>query len=526
MSTTQNTARQHVVILGGGSSGWMTAASLARFLSPQLYAITLVESELIGTVGVGEATLPHLRSFNQLLGIDENEFMRETGATYKLAIQFPGWGKQQNSYFHPFGLSGHDINGIDFYQYWLRLYQQGKALPFDQYSIAVHAAKQKKFCYPSDNPQDICADYGYAFHLDATLYARYLRNFAQQRGVSRIEGKVADVRRHTEDSGRAKQGDIACLVMQSDQQIAGDLFIDCSGFAGVLIEQSLKTGYENWAHWLPCDRAIAVPTESIKNPPPYTRAAAKSAGWQWRIPLQHRTGNGIVYCSSYLDDRQAEEILLRDIEEKPTAGLNKLRFTTGKRKATWQANCIAIGLSAGFLEPLESTSLYLVQIAIQKLLEHFPSNTISGVERDSYNRQMDNEYLRVRDFIILHYKVNSRDDSDFWRYCQNMPIPDSLASQMDLFEEGGRMSEYRQGLFLPASWQAVYFGQGLLPKRYDGRVDIAPLASLEQHFSGLHQQLLNAVNSMPPHVDSIELTKKVAPSLYPAAPKSLYGINA
>ncbi|MEP7703925.1 tryptophan halogenase family protein [Paraglaciecola sp. 25GB23A] len=526
MSTTQNKTRQQVVILGGGSSGWMTAASLARFLCPHHYCITLIESELIGTVGVGEATLPHLRSFNQLLGIDENEFMRETGATYKLAIQFPGWGAKENSYFHPFGLSGQDINGIDFHQYWLRLRQHGKALPFDQYSIAVQAAKQQKFSYPSDNPQDLRADYGYAFHLDATLYAQYLRKYAEQRGVQRIEGKVAEVRRHEHETLDAKRGDIACLVMESGQIIGGDLFIDCSGFAGVLIEQNLKTGYENWTHWLPCDRAIAVPTERIENPPPYTRAAAKSAGWQWRIPLQHRTGNGIVYCSGYLNDQQAQDILLKDIEEPPTAGLNKLRFTTGKRKATWQYNCVAIGLSAGFLEPLESTSLYLVQIAIQKLLEHFPSRTIGDVERDSYNRQMDNEYLRVRDFIILHYKVNQRQDSDFWRYCQNMAVPDSLAAQMELFKEGARISEYRQGLFLPASWLAVYLGQGMLPKRYDGRVDLAPLDSLENYLANFHQQLVNAVNLMPLHSNSIKLTKQMAPSLYPAAPRSLYGINA
>jgi tryptophan 7-halogenase len=526
MSTPHNKARQQIVILGGGSSGWMTAASLARFLCQQQYQITLIESELIGTVGVGEATLPHLRSFNQLLGIDENEFMRETGATYKLAIQFPGWGHETNSYFHPFGLSGHDINGIDFHQYWLRLRQQNKALPYDHYSIAVQAAKNLKFSYPSGNPQDIRADYGYAFHLDATLYARYLRNYAEQRGVVRIEGKVANVQRHEQDNTSSKSGDIACLVMESGQQITGDLFIDCSGFAGVLIEQTLQTGYENWTHWLPCDRAIAVPTERIENPPPYTRAAAKSAGWQWRIPLQHRTGNGIVYCSSYLEQQQAEDILLRDIEGHPTADLNKLRFTTGKRKATWQRNCVAIGLSAGFLEPLESTSLYLVQIAIQKLLEHFPTSVISDIERDSYNRQMDNEYLRVRDFIILHYKVNRRQDSDFWRYCQNMAIPDSLATQMELFKEGGRICEYRQGLFLPASWLAVYFGQGLLPARYDGRVDLAPLESLERHVSNFHQQLMQVVNDMPAHANSIELTKQMAPGLYPAAPRSLYGINA
>lgn len=518
--------RQRIVILGGGSSGWMTAASLSCFLNPQQYHLTLIESELIGTVGVGEATLPHLRSFNQLLGIDENEFMRKTGATYKLAIQFPGWGQKDNSYFHPFGLSGHDIQGIDFHHYWLHLKQQGKALPFDHYSIAVEAAKQQKFAYPSNRESDIQADYGYAFHLDATLYAKYLRDYAEKRGVSRIEGKVVGVTLHQATTPNQQCGDIASLLLASGQVIEGDLFIDCSGFRGVLIEQCLKTGYDNWTHWLPCDRAIAVPTERIDHPPPFTRAAAKSAGWQWRIPLQHRTGNGIVYCSAYLDDSQAETLLLQDIEEPTTAGLNKLRFTTGKRKATWQRNCVAIGLSAGFLEPLESTSLYLVQIAIQKLLEHFPTTQINAIERDNYNRQMDNEYLRVRDFIILHYKANQRDDSEFWLGCQHMQVPDSLAEQMDLFRQTGRLSAYRQGLFLPASWLAVYLGQGIVPAQYDVRVEKLPLAALEKHLKQYRQAIQQAVSQMPSHSHSIVKSQSMAQGAYPAAPQSLYGINA
>jgi tryptophan 7-halogenase len=518
--------QQRIVVLGGGSAGWMTAASLAKFLNPKQFKITLVESELIGTVGVGEATLPHLRSFNQLLGIDENEFMRETGATYKLAIQFPGWGEEGRSYFHPFGLSGHDICGIDFHQYWLHLNQLGKAEPFENYSIAVNAAKQQKFQYPSNNPNDINADYGYAFHLDATLYARYLRRFAEQRGVSRIEGKVVEVCLHQQSSALHQVGDIASLRLDSGQHLDGDLFIDCSGFIGVMIEQALHTGYEDWTHWLPCDRAIAVPTERCATPPPYTRAAAKSAGWQWRIPLQHRTGNGIVYCSAYMDDEQAETILLRDIEENPTAGLNKLRFTTGKRHKSWQRNCVAIGLSAGFLEPLESTSLYLIQIAIQKLLEHFPAKGISAVERDSYNRHMDTEYLRVRDFIIMHYKVNRRQDSEFWRYCQHMAVPDSLAAQMALFSEGGRISEYRQGLFLPASWLAVYLGQGLVPKHYDQRVTKLPTEQLHRHFEHYVADIKAAVDKMPSHVSSIAASQSRQRVDYPAAPRSLYGINA
>lgn len=519
-------SRQKIVILGGGSAGWMTAASFARFLNSSQFSITLIESELIGTVGVGEATLPHLRSFNELLGIDENEFMRETGATYKLGIQFPGWGQKDNSYFHPFGLSGQDISGIDFHHYWLKLAKQGKAQPFDHYSIAVEAARQEKFQYPSADLNHISSDYGYAFHLDATLYAQYLRQFAEQAGINRIEGKVQQVTLHQHSGGTAKAGDIASLTLESGQVIEGDLFIDCSGFRGVLIEQALQSGYEDWTHWLPCDRAIAVPTQKIDNPPPYTRAAAKSAGWQWRVPLQHRTGNGIVYCSSYMTDQEAEQILMSDIEEQPTSSVNQLSFTTGKRIQTWKRNCIAIGLSAGFLEPLESTSLYLIQIAIQKLLEFFPTKSVDDVERDCYNRQMDNEYLRVRDFIILHYKVNQRQDSEFWRYCQNMSVPDSLAEQMALFNEGARIIEYRQGLFLPASWLAVYLGQGVVPQNYDRRVDSISTEQLAVHFQTYRQTILDTVANMPSHASSIVETSKLQSGRYPAAPQSLYGINA
>ena len=519
-------ARQHIVILGGGTAGWMTAASLARFLNSQQFQITLIESELIGTVGVGEATIPQIRSFNQQLGIDENEFMRATGATYKLAIKFSGWGEKNRSYFHPFGFSGHDINGIDFHHFWLRLAKEGKALPFDHYSIGVEIARQQKFAYPSDSPEDLLANYGYAFHLDATLYAQYLRKFSEKRHVMRIEGKVEQVKLHQQDNESNLAGDIASVLLDSGQQIDGDLFIDCSGFRGVLIEQALQTGYEDWSHWLPCDRAIAVPTEKLENPPPYTRASAKSAGWQWRIPLQHRTGNGIVYCSTYMGDQQAADMLLQDLEEAPTADLNKLCFSTGKRHRTWNRNCVAIGLSAGFLEPLESTSLYLIQIAIQKLLEHFPSKKIGNVERDSYNRQLDNEYLRVRDFIILHYKVNNKQDSDFWRYCQSMEVPQSLAEQMALFKEGGRISEYRQGLFLPASWLAVYLGQGFVPNNYDSRVNSIPLDDLQKYFEEFRNQLCQVVKILPRHTQSIAETAKLQPGRYPGAPLSLYGINA
>ncbi|WP_438862957.1 tryptophan halogenase family protein [Neptunicella sp.] len=509
-----------VVIVGGGSAGWMTAAGLACFLPTQQFEIIQIESSMIGTVGVGEATIPHIRQFNQMLGIDENEFMRATGATYKLAIQFEGWGTPQSCYMHPFGRSGHDINGINFHHFWLHLQQQGNIPEFDQFSIAVVAALKHKFQYQQQDKNPLLADYSYAFHLDATLYAQYLKSYSLKRGVMAIEGKVNQVNLAPES------GDIQSVQLESGQIICGDLFIDCSGFRGVLIEQALKTGYQDWTHWLPCDKALAVASQKAINPPPYTRSAAKKVGWQWRVPVQHRTGNGLVFCSEYLSDDEAHTILLDGLEEPALAEPRMLRFTTGKRNQSWHKNCVAIGLSAGFLEPLESTSLYLTQIAIQKLIEYFPVDQACEVERNAFNQHLDTEYERVRDFLILHYKLNQREDSEFWRYCQNMPIPDSLQQQMTLFKQSAHISLYRQGLFMPASWLSVYLGQGWLPQQYDPRVLAYPTDKLQRYVRQLAEQIDKTAQGMQSHNVAIEQTRRTEFNGYPKAPLSLYGGRA
>ncbi|WP_158972039.1 tryptophan halogenase family protein [Paraglaciecola sp. L3A3] len=511
--------KKKIVIVGGGSAGWMTAAGLSQFLPKMQFEITQIESNMIGTVGVGEATIPHIRQFNQMLGIDENEFMRATGATYKLAIQFTGWGSKDSSYMHPFGHSGHDINGINFHHYWLHLQQQQglKLAEFDQYSIAVVAAQKKKFQYQQQNQNALLDDYSYAFHLDATLYAKYLKSYSIKRGVRTIEGKVTVVNL-ADDSG-----DIQSVQLESGQKIEGDLFIDCSGFRGLLIEEALKTGYQDWTHWLPCNKALAVASEKTIDPPPYTRSAAKKVGWQWRVPVQHRTGNGLVFCGDYLSDDEAHAILLDGLEEPALSDPRLLRFTTGKRNKSWSKNCIAIGLSAGFLEPLESTSLYLTQIAIQKLIEFFPADKINDVERNAFNRHLDTEYERVRDFLILHYKLNRRNDSEFWRYCQNMPIPDSLQQQMTLFQHSAHISTYRQGLFMPASWLAVYLGQDSLPLHYDPRVLTYPVEKLQYYLNKMAEQVSQTASEMQNHNIAIQNIQRIGFSAYPNAALSLYG---
>jgi len=506
-----------IVILGGGSAGWMTAAALSRYLPSDTYSIELVESDEIGTVGVGEATLPHLRQFNEMLGVDENEFMRVTGATYKLAVRYTGWGSETADYLHPFGFCGRELSGIEFHHYWLRLRERGMVGSFQDYSLAVEIARQRKFDYPSGDFSSIGSDYGYAFHLDATLYARFLRNYALEQGVQRTEGKVEQAR--TSES----TGQVVSLHLNSGKVVEGDFFIDCSGFRGVLIEQALATGYEDWSHWLPCDRALAVPTEKMAEPPPYTRAAAQKVGWQWRIPLQHRTGNGYVYCSHYIDDQEAERVVTGNLGEPATDEVRLLRFVTGKRKASWNRNVVAIGLSAGFLEPLESTSIYLIQAAIQKLLEYFPADAHYDIERQVFNEQMDLEYERIRDFLVLHYNATERTDSKFWNYCRTMSVPHSLYEKQKIFEETARVVLYRKGLFMPASWLAVYLGQGVVPKRYDLRADTAPLESVDRYCRSFRKEVKTFAGQMQTHRQAIENTRSSGRVVYPRASFSLYG---
>ncbi|HEX5160558.1 MAG TPA: tryptophan halogenase family protein [Steroidobacteraceae bacterium] len=484
-------------MVGGGTAGWMAAASLARFLRPDQCSIRLVESAEIGIVGVGEATVPHIRFFNQTLGLDEADFMRKTNATFKLGIEFVNWARIGDSYIHPFGDYGRPFRGVKFHHAWNRLRLAGDPDPIDDYSLPIEAAKNARFAPPPTDPKSPLAGFGYAFQFDATLFAPYLRAWAEQRGVRRTEGRVVDV------GLRGTDGFIESLTLASGEKIEGDLFIDCSGFFGLLTEKSLHTGYEDWTHWLPCDRAVAVPCESHGPLLPYTRATAHAAGWQWRIPLQNRTGNGHVYSSKFLSDDEAAATLLRNLDGKALAEPRVLKFVTGRRKKTWNRNCVAVGLSGGFVEPLESTSIYLIQAAITHLIELFPDRNFDSVNLDEYNRVMDLEFERVRDFIVLHYHATGRDDSPLWNYVRNMPIPDSLAYKLELFRERGVVVNYRVGLFYEPSWVAVYVGQRILPKRFDPLLDDTPLDDLRRHLGALRSAVQAAAKAMPTQADFI-----------------------
>jgi tryptophan halogenase len=490
-------AIRRIVIVGGGTAGWMTAAALAAKLAGLPIAIRLVESAEIGTVGVGEATVPHIRHFNAALGLDEADFMRKTQATYKLGIEFRDWGRVGDSYIHPFGAYGAAIGGVGFHHHWLRARQGGDPTPLEAYSLPIMAARQGRFAPPSSDPRSLASTYSYAYQFDAGLYAAYLRAHAEARGVVRTEGKVADVALRGED------GFIDAITLERGERIEGDLFIDCSGFRGLLIEQALKAGYEDWSQWLPCDRAAAVPCETVEPSIPYTRATADTAGWRWRIPLQHRVGNGYVYCSSYISDDQAAAKLLAGLEGPAQAEPRFLRFVTGRRKKQWSKNCVAIGLASGFLEPLESTSIHLIQVAVTTLLELFPDRTCPQADQDEYNRVMDLEFERIRDFLVLHYHATQRTDAPFWNDRRAMSIPDSLAYKMDLFRDRGVVVKYKDGFFLEPSWLAVYLGQNLVPDTYDPVSDRLPDVALAQRLAAMRGAVADIAGVMPTHADWI-----------------------
>lgn len=475
----------------------MTAAALSHMLQGQHYNIQLIESAEIGTVGVGEATVPHIRFFNQKLGFDEADFMAKTKATFKLGIEFCDWGRKGDSYIHPFGAFGDPIDGIEFHHHWGRLHRAGIDYPIEEFSLPIIAARAGRFAYPAENPDSILSTYSYAFQFDAGLYAKYLREYAEQRGVVRHEGKIVDVALNSET------GFVQSVTLENGTVITADLFVDCSGFRGLLIEGALNSGYDNWQHWLPCDRAVAAPCVADGPPSPYTRATAKDAGWIWRIPLQHRVGNGHVYCSSYISDEAAADALTSQMENEPLAKLNQLRFVTGKRRKQWHKNVVAIGLAAGFLEPLESTSIHLIQLAIGRLLDLFPDSGWDPMLAREYNRLMDLEYERVRDFLILHYHATERDDTPFWQYVRNMPIPDSLAHKMETFRQRGVVVNYRDGMFLDASWIAVYLGQRVVPQHADPLGQHLSLPELEGRLRRMRDDYRVAANSIPAHLDFI-----------------------
>ena len=500
-----------IVIVGGGTAGWMTAAAFASVFKSELRSIHVIESSEIGIVGVGEATLPHLRFFNQRIGINEPELMAKTQATFKLGIEFVDWARRGDSYIHPFGAYGSKIAGVPFHNYWLRQRAQGDATPIEDYSLAIVAARANRFTLPAEDPTAVLSTFGYAFQFDASLYAQYLRGFAEARGVQRTDGKIVDVQL------RGTDGSIESVKLADGSTVHGDLFIDCSGFRGLLIEQALETGYDEWTKWLPCDRAAAVPCENAGPLTPYTRATAREAGWQWRIPLQHRTGNGYVYSSQFISDDEVAAKLLSRLDGKALADPRFLRFTAGRRRKTWNRNCVAIGLAGGFLEPLESTSIYLIQIAITTLIDYLSERDFTSAGKfdprtvEAFNRWIEMEYDRVRDFLILHYHATERDDAPIWNYCRTMDVPDSLKHKMELFRHRARVVTHKDGLFLEPSWLAVYFGQRVMPQGYDPLADALDGAEAARQLQSVHEQVQSAVVRMPTHEDFLQRYCPAAP---------------
>jgi tryptophan 7-halogenase len=487
---------RNIVIAGGGTAGWMAAAALSRMLPMDVTRIILVESDEIGIVGVGEATIPPIKTFNAMLGIDENEFVARTKGSFKLGIEFDGWLREGEAYLHPFGAYGQDINGVKFHHFWLKLQQRGFAVPINEFNMSAVAARHFRFERPNGRAGPAASALDYAYHFDAGLYARFLRDYAEQRGVVRLEGRIEQVEQREDD------GFICALVLQDGARIEGELFIDCTGFRALLIEQTLHSGYEDWSQWLACDRALAVPSARIDPLLPYTKSTARKAGWQWRIPLQHRTGNGLVYCSEYLSDDEAASLLVGNLDAEKLAEPRALTFLTGRRKLAWNKNCVALGLSGGFLEPLESTSIHLIQAGISKLLALFPDKNFNARERDEYNRLTALQWEQIRDFLILHYKLNERTEP-FWRQCAAMNIPESLERKIDLFAGRGRLFRYEDELFSDTNWTAVMVGQGLIPKGYDPLADSIPDAPMMQMLAQMGQSYRQAADRMPGHADYI-----------------------
>jgi tryptophan halogenase len=492
-SKTGPTEPLKVVIVGGGTAGWMAAGALAWVL-PEAASVRLVESQEIGIIGVGEATLPHLRAFFETLGMDEADVMRATHATFKLGIDFRDFGKIGDSYIHPFGKFGLDLKDVPFHHHWLRMRSLGRNDELSDYSMAIAIARRNRFAPPSKDAASIASTYGYAYQFDATLFAPYMRAYSEARGVTRIEGKVVDVELHGDT------GAVAAIVLAGGERIEGDLFIDCTGFRGLLIGDAMKEPWDDWSQWLPCDRAVALPCSSPPGPiETYTRATAMAAGWRWRIPLQHRVGNGYVYSSAHISDEAATDAIVAAVEGSPMAEPRVLKFKAGRRRRGWVKNVVSIGLSAGFLEPLESTSIHLAQNAVTYLVELFPERRVADADRDEFNRLMDVEYDRVRDFLILHYHSTTRDDSDFWNHVRTMDVPDSLEEKIELFAQTGRVAHYINGPFLEPSWIAVFLGQGVYPKRWDPRANAFDPRQVAASMDRLRAGIAATAEQMPDH---------------------------
>lgn len=480
-----------VVIAGGGTAGWMTAAALGKTLGKTL-DISLIESDEIGTVGVGEATIPTLLTFHRLLDINEQEFMAAVQGTFKLGIAFESWRDVDEDYIHSFGETGRDHWTAGFQHFWLKSRQRGNGYDYGDFCLELKAAQQSKFAHLPKGGLN------YAFHLDASLYARYLRAFSEGFGIRRVEGKITDV------STNAKSGFIESVTLASGTEVEGDLFLDCTGFRGLLIDQTLQSGYEDWSHWLPCDSAVAVQTESTGPAVPCTRSIARESGWQWRIPLQHRVGNGMVYSSRYIGDEDARQTLLANVEGRLLTEPRLIRFRPGRRPKPWVKNCIALGLASGFIEPLESTSIHLIQRGIIRMMQMFPSTGIKQSDIDEYNQQTNFEIENIRDFIVLHYHVTNRRDSAFWRDCRAMEIPSSLAHRIALFRESGRVFKVPNELFGENSWTQVMLGQGIVPEQYHPIVDVMSDEELSRFLSGIKSAVDHAVGQLPGHQQYVE----------------------
>lgn len=485
-----------VVIVGGGTAGWIAAAAMARLLGPSV-EITLIESEAIGTVGVGEATIPQIRRLNAVLGLDENAFVRATNGTFKLGIEFKNWGHVGERYLHTFGDAGINLASLHFHQYWLRARAEGSRAGLWDYSLHQHAAYAHKFGLLERVGNTSMTGLAYAFHFDAGLYAQHLRQNAEANGVRRIEGKVVDVELV------AETGFIERVKLERGETVDGDLFIDCSGFRGLLIGQALGVGYQDWSHWLPCNSAVAVGCETSDPLLPYTKATAHEAGWQWRIPLQHRTGNGHVFCDSFTTEAAATETLLSHLDGAPLSDPIRLKFTTGRRDKFWHKNCVSLGLSSGFLEPLESTSIHLIQSNVSRLVSLFPDRTFDPATEAEYNRQVSHEYDLIRDFLILHYHRTDREDSEFWRYCKHMSVPDSLTQKMALFEGNGLLYKDPEDLFRESSWVQVMVGQGLMPRSYHAMANRLTSDQLSAFLADVQKLIQRATAELPSHQDYI-----------------------
>jgi tryptophan halogenase len=480
-----------IVIAGGGTAGWMVAAALSRTLG-KILDIKLIESEEIGTVGVGEATIPTLVTFHRLLEINEQEFMAATQGTFKLGIGFENWRDVNQNYIHSFGMTGTDHWSAGFQHFWLKGRERGLASDFGDYCLELKAAQAMRFAHLPRGGMN------YAFHIDAGLYAKFLRKFSERHGAQRIEGKIVEVK--TDE----RSGYITAIRLDGGAEIEGDLFIDCTGFRGLLIGQALHVGYEDWSHWLYNDSAVALQTAAVGEAWPYTRSIARDAGWQWRIPLQHRVGNGMVYCSRYLSDEQAKQALLANVEGKVLTEPRVIKFRPGQRRQTWKKNCIAIGLASGFIEPLESTSIHLIQRGVIRLLQMFPNAGVRPSDIEEYNRQTNAEIEHIRDFIVLHYCVTNRQDTPFWRACRSMEIPPSLQHRIDLFRETGRVFRAPTELFAENSWIQVLLGQGIIPQQHHPAADLMGDAELARFLDNIKSSVDRTVAQLPRHQAYVE----------------------